>query len=138
LAFVTGSAGAFAGRTSDVLAKALKGDVADIGMRDIPFLRTLTSPVGPWIDRDQFYSAKAAVQDANADVKAYAGAGQVIPPDRQALADLYDDMLTAEREMNGKGVWNQGKPGAVAPRADDVVMKEFNRKYLVAIGKVKP
>ena len=137
-AFVTGSAGAFVGRTSDLLAKTLKGDVADIGMRDIPILRTLTSPVGPWIDRDQFYSAKAAVQDANADVKAYAGAGQAIPPEKQAMADLYDDMLEAEREMNGKGDWNQSKAGAIPQRPDAVVMKEFNRKYLVVIGKVKP
>ena len=137
-AFVTGSAGAFVGRTSDLLAKTLKGDVADIGMRDIPILRTLTSPVGPWIDRDQFYSAKAAVQDANADVKAYAGAGQAIPPEKQAMADLYDDMLEAEREMNGKGDWTQSKAGAIPQRPDAVVMKEFNRKYLVVIGKVKP
>jgi hypothetical protein len=136
--FVTGSAGAFYGRSADVLAKAFQGKWSEIELRNVPFARNVVSDVGPWVDRDQFYDAQDAVRDAHADVKAYSEAGKSIPKEKQALADLYEALLEANREMKGQGKWNQNKDNALQPRPDQEVMKEFNRKFFLATGTVAP
>lgn len=133
--FVTGSAGAFFGRSLDVVSKSLQGDFASIEQRNIPFVRTLTSPVGEWQDRDRYYRFASEVKNAQADKKAYEGAGIPVPPKTAALASLYEDFLAAEREKNGKGEWNASKQGALASRTTGKIYLDFNSKYLRVMGK---
>ena len=133
--FVTGSAGAFWGRTADLVTKAAQGDFDQIEARSVPFLRNVISPVGDWANRDRYYRFGAEVKDANADLKAYEEAGVTPPPRTLALANLYEDWLAAERERKGKGEWNPSKPGALAARAEGAVFLDFGKKYLRIMGR---
>lgn len=133
--FVTGSAGAFWGRSFDMVAKSLQGDFESIEQRSIPFVRNLTSPVGDWSDRDRFYRFSADVKNAQADKKAYEAAGMPVPKKTNDLAALYPAYLAANREMSGKGEWNASKAGSLAARAQNKVWLDFNGKYLRVMGK---
>lgn len=133
--FVTGSAGAFWGRTTDFLAKAAQANFDEIEGRNVPFVRNVFSPVGEWVDRDRFYQFRAAVRDARADAKAYEAAGQPVPPDVAKLAGLYDKLLEVERELNGRGDWNPARANARTPREDVKIYLDFNREYLRVAGK---
>ena len=54
-----------------------------------------------------------------------------VPAEIQAKANLYEAYLAAERELDGKGEWNQTKEGALTPRDERAVWLDFNRKYLL-------
>ena len=133
--FVTGSAGAFWGRSADFLAKVAKRDFDAIEQRNVPFVRVLTSPVGDWQDRDRFYRFSAEVKNAQSDKKAYEAAGQPVPKKTANLAALYPAYLAAAREMSGKGEWNPAKVGSIAASAQSKVWLDFNGKYIRAMGK---
>ena len=132
--FVVGSAGAFWGRSADMIAKTFSGNFDQIEGRNVPFLRNLTSPIGEWADRDRYYRFGAEVKNAAADKKAYEGAGVAVPKRTAALAGLYDAWLAAERERNGKGEWNPSKANSIAARAQGKVFLDFNRKYIAVMG----
>jgi hypothetical protein len=133
--FVVGSAGAFWGRSADIVVKVMQGDFESIERRNVPFLRNLSSPVGEWQDRDRYYRFGAEVKNAQADLKAYKAAGQPVPPKTAALAGLYDDWLKAERERARRGEWNPAKVGALAARDESKVFLDFNRKYIAVMGR---
>ena len=133
--FVTGSAGAFWGRSADFLAKVAQGNFEEIEGRNVPFVRNVFSPVGEWVDRDRYYQFRAVVRDANADAKAYVAAGQPVPADVAKLAGLYDKLLEVERELNGRGDWNPARANAKTPREDVKIYLDFNREYLRVAGK---
>ena len=130
-AYVFGSAGAFWGRTTDVMGKVMSGNTDQIEQQDIPFLRTVTTPITKWVDLDRYRQFSLDVKDANADAKAYVEAGIAVPAEIQAKANLYEAYLAAERELDGKGEWNQTKEGALTPRDERAVWLDFNRKYLL-------
>lgn len=137
--FVVGSAGAFWGRTTDFLAKTAQGNFEEIEGRNVPFVRNVFSPVGEWVDRDRFYQFRAEVRDANADAKAYAAAGQPVPPDVAKLAGLYDKLLSAQRELDGTGEWNpknlDSRQQRDPPRTERQIFMSFNEEYLRVAGK---
>jgi len=129
-AYVGGSAAAFWGRNADIVGKVLSGKTEEIEQQDVPFVRVLTTPITKWVDLDRYRQFSLDVRDANADAKAYTEAGQKVPPEVRARADLYEDYLAAERELDGKGDWNQSKAGALTARDPQAVWLDFNRKYL--------
>jgi hypothetical protein len=133
--FVTGSAGAFFGRSVDFIAKVAQGDFESIEQRNVPFVRVLTSPVSERQDRDRYYRFRAEVRNAQADKKAYEAAGMPVPKKTADLAALYEASLAAEREMKGQGEWNQGKAGALAPRPENKIHLDFNGKYIRVMGR---
>lgn len=133
--FVVGSAGAFFGRSADVVGKVLSGDTESIEQRNVPFVRILTSPVGDWQDRDRFYRFSAEVKNAQADKKAYEAAQIPVPKKTADLAALYEDYLAANRELTGKGEWNPAKAGSIAARAQNKVWLSFNGKYIRVMGR---
>lgn len=132
--FIVGSAGAFFGRTGDLVAKAAGGNFDEIEAGQVPFLRNVMTKVGPWIDRERYYRFRAEVRDAAADKKAYEAAGMPVPPATAKKAALYDASLEAEREMNGKGDWNPTKANAKKPRDETAVYLDFNGKFIKAMG----
>jgi hypothetical protein len=133
--FVVGSAGAFWGRTFDVVAKSLSGNFDEIERRDVPFLRTITSPVAEFQNRERYYRFTARVKDAEHDRKRYVEAGIPVPAETAALATLYPRYLEAQRELRGQGKWNQSKEGAMKPRAENTVHLDFARQYLQIMGR---
>lgn len=133
-AFVVGSAGAFYGRNYDNLGKLLSGRSDDIATKDIPFLRTVRSEVSPWADRDRYKSFSAEVRDAHHAVANWPE-GSAPPPETAAKAELYEALLRAEREMDGKGEFNpEGRNFAGLPRDARAVIMDFNRRFLAAVG----
>jgi hypothetical protein len=141
-AFVVGSAGAFYGRTFDTLGKAMSGQIDQIETKDIPFLRTIRSEVSPWIDKDRYRTFGAEVRDAKYDLDNWPASSGPAPADLVAMARLYDLLLQAEREIDGKGEFRQfdknGNPNrnfVRLPRAERAVIMEFNREFLKVAGK---
>jgi hypothetical protein len=139
--FVVGSAGAFWGRSFDIVAKSLSGNFEEIERRDVPFLRNTTTPVGEWVDRNRYYIFRAEVRDAEEDRKAYEAARLPVPTDVARKAALYDATLKADRELNGEGKWRLKGPSAKYPqnvspvaREERKVYLDFNGKFIKAMG----
>lgn len=131
-AFVVGSAGAFWGKNSDILAKIMQGKTDEIERRNVPFVRNFTSATDEWLDSDRYRNFGLDVQDANADAKAYVAAGMPVPDNVAVRARLYEDYLKANRELKSQGDWNPNKEDALTPRAERTIWLDFNRKYLLA------
>jgi hypothetical protein len=132
--FIVGSAGQFWGRSVDIVAKAASGNFDDIERRDVPFLRTLSTPTDEWLDRDRFYQFGLEVREANEARETLIANKMRVPRDIARMARLYDDLLAANRELKGQGVWNQSKAGARSQRPAAKVMLDFNRKFLGVAG----
>jgi hypothetical protein len=125
--FITGGAGRFVGRVSDLVAKAAAGNFEEIEQRDVPVARSLYYETGDWLDRDRYYRFRDEVREANAAAKAYQEAGDRVPDHVKRLAALYPTMLQAERAikaMKKAGSQDQGK-----------VFIAFNRRFLSVMGK---
>lgn len=75
--FLTGGAGKFVGRSTDIALKLALGE--PIERRDVPFARTLTFDTGDFLDRDRYYRFRNEVEEATEAADLYLEAGQKIP-----------------------------------------------------------
>lgn len=95
--FIFGSAGAFWGRSADVLAKVATGNTEKIEGRDIPFYRTLATRTDMFLDRNRYFTFRGEVEEAREAAKALQEARLPIPPDVRKLAGLWPTLREAEK-----------------------------------------
>lgn len=138
-AFFTGGAGRFVGQSVDLLAKVMSGKTADIETKDIPFVGTFKTTVSPWYDKGRFKTFAATIRDAKHYVEHLSALSS--PPSAehlakmQKIADLYDTLLRAENEMDGKKQFNPNSNFYERPARDEAkVIADFNKKASQVIG----
>lgn len=100
--YLTGGTGRFAGRMTNLFAKAFGGEEAgEIEVNDIPFARTLYTETGEWVDRSNYYDRRQIIRAANNAAKAYEANGDPVPEQVAWRAALYDTLLQTERQRRG-------------------------------------
>ena len=97
MTFLTGSAGAFAGRTVDLLAKAATGNLDETTANDVPFLRTVVKDTYPGLDRDRYFLFRDRVEKATYAVKAAKENGETLPDEVRRWASLAGALKGAEK-----------------------------------------
>lgn len=129
--YIFGSAGAFFGQIWDMGVKTATGRADEIEIRGVPLVRTFFSQTSEWTDAERFYGFTALVEDAHAKVRGMEEQGGSRPTRQQVqLADLYEGLLAARREMRGQGQWKIGHEDYRPPREDREIQIEFNRQVM--------
>ncbi|GAB5434810.1 MAG: hypothetical protein EpisKO_41800 [Epibacterium sp.] len=141
-AFLTGGAGRFAGRVTDMTSKLLSGDLDLIESHKVPFARSLNTTTGTWLDKDRYYRFRDEVREAVAAVKTEDETGDPVFIDTRLKASMSSDVRIADRRL--KKIRNErdaaGDQSTPAQRADwerreaEAVLA-FNRKYLEKLGQ---
>lgn len=97
MTFLTGSAGAFAGRTVDLLAKAATGNLDETTANDVPFLRIVVKDTYPGLDRDRYFLFRDRIEKATYAVKAAKENGETLPDEVRRWASLAGALKGAEK-----------------------------------------
>ncbi|MEM1149284.1 MAG: LPD38 domain-containing protein [Pseudomonadota bacterium] len=144
--FMAGGAGRFYGRTSDVVAKLLRGEADQIEDRNIPFYRSLQTGTGDWLDRDRYFRFRDEVRTAVDQVKRYNEERIPIPRDVLRIARLNEALKEAEKDRKDSKkkldrLRDSRKPADQkrAERADlnskaNAEMLKFKKKFLSVAG----
>ena len=97
--FLLGGVGRTIGRMTDIFAKASAGE--PIESNKIPFVRTLYTDTGEWLDRTNYFERREEVREAAAALKKYRENRDPVPDHIKWRASLYKTMLEAERYRRG-------------------------------------
>lgn len=141
-AFLTGGAGRFAGRATDMTTKLLSGDLDLIEGHKVPFVRSMNTTTGTWLDKDRYYRFRDEVREAVAAVKTEDETGDPVFFETKVKASLSGEVTIADRRLKKirKERDAAGDNASPAQRADwdrreaDAVLS-FNRKYIEKLGQ---
>lgn len=140
-AFLTGGAGRFAGRAADMTAKLLSGDLDLIEGHTVPFVRSVNTGTGTWLDKDRYYRFRDEVREAVAAVKTEEETGEPVFFETKVKASLNGEVTIADRRLKKirKEREAAGDKASPAQRKDwelreaEAVLA-FNRKYIEKMG----
>lgn len=106
--FIFGSMGDFAGRSVDLVGKAMTGKMDDVTVNDVPMLRTLIKDTYPGLDRDRYFRFRDMVERAQYAVKQSATTGEAVPDVMKKWASLGPTLKAAEkRRKDGEDIFEK-------------------------------
>lgn len=140
-AFLTGGAGRFAGRASDITIKLLSGDLDLIEGHKIPFARSINTTTGTWLDKDRYYRFRDEVREAVAAVQTEVDTGDPVFSDTRVKASLSSEVKIADRRLKKIRKERDAAGDNASPaqrldweRREAMAVLSFNRKYIEKLG----